>query len=634
MKKFGFNRPQATHRDRGELTGWRRIAIGSENSIVSIALAVLVLLPLSEIVLRSVFRTGLPGSSTYVQHFTLIISMLGGAIAAREDRLLSISTLTTYLRGKLQTTARIFSNVVAAAICALLCQASMAFILTERAGGKSLDYGIPVWVVLLILPLGFGLIALRLIWHASHSWKGRAMALILTGLIIGVLARAPIDPDRLVVPLLIILLVAILFGAPIFTAISGITLALLWGEGLPLAMIPLKHYSLVTNPTLPSIPLFALAGYFLAEGGASTRLVRVFQALVGQFRGGPAVVTVLVCAFFTSFTGASGITILALGGLLFPVLIQSQYSERDTLGLLTSSGSLGLLFPPCIPLILYAITASTVVSNLTTGEAEIAQISMEKMFLGGIGPGILLVIMTGWWGVSRGPKDKATLQEFDRIEAWRSIWIAKWELLLPVVALTALFSGLATPVEAAAVTAAYAFVVETFVYRDLNLLKDTTRVMTECSLLVGGVLLILGVAMGLSNYLIFEQIPSRAVEWVTASIDSRWLFLLSLNLSLLLVGCIMDIFSAIVVVAPLIIPLGLAYGIDPIHLGIIFLANLELGYMTPPVGMNLFISSYRFEKSLPTIIRSVSPIFLVRLIGVLIITFVPVLSTTLPKLID
>jgi C4-dicarboxylate transporter, DctM subunit len=392
---------------------------------------------------------------------------------------------------------------------------------------------------------------------------------------------------------------------------------------VPIASISLTHYSMVTNPTLPTVPLFTLAGYFLAEGGASKRLIRVFQALLGQFRGGPAIVTVLACAFFTSFTGASGVTILALGGLLMPVLMGAGYSERSTVGLLTGSGGLGLLFPPSLPLILFAIVAST---NATgTG------VTIEKMFLGGLGPGLLLVAMAIWLGLRLGPKDIGERPPFDRAEAWRAIWDAKWELLLPVVALVALFGGFATPVEAAAVTALYAFIIETFVYRDFKGPTAVARTMAECGLLVGGVLLILGVALGFTNYLIDAQIPNRAVEWVTSTVHSKYAFLLALNIFLLVVGCVMDMFSAIVVVVPIIIPLGLAYGIDPVHLGIIFLANMELGLLTPTAGINIFLSSYRFNKPVLQVSRAVVPMQIILVIGLLLITYIPPLTTFLPR---
>jgi tripartite ATP-independent transporter DctM subunit len=550
--------------------GWRRWLREVETLLVSLALAALVLLPLGEIVLRKVFQTGISGATAFQQHLTLLIGLLGGALAARERRLLTLSTLLDFLKGQGQVFARVFSSAFAAGISVFLCVAAAQLVQTEKEAGKILAYGIPLWTIQSVMPLSFGVIALRLLWHAAESWRGRLVALLLAGGVVWIGLQPPIAPDALVLPALLTLLVAVVLGAPIFVLLGGAALILFWGQDLPIASISLTHYSMVTNPTLPTVPLFTLAGYFLAEGGASKRLIRVFQALFGQFRGGPAIVTVLACAFFTSFTGASGVTILALGGLLMPVLMGAGYSERSTLGLLTGFGGLGLLFPPSLPLILYAIVASL---NKAGG------VTIEKMFLGGLGPGLLLVAMAAGLGIRLGPKETAGRPAFDRGEAGRAIWAAKWELLLPVVALVALFGGLATPVEAAAVTALYAFVAETFVYHDFKRAREIPRVMADCGLLVGGVLLILGVALGFSNYLIDAQIPTRAAEWVIGAVKSKYAFLLAVNLCLLVVGCVMDVYSAIVVVVPLIVPLGLAYGIDPIHLGIIFLANMELGLL-------------------------------------------------------
>jgi len=669
-----------------EPTGWRRTLRGGENLAVTFALLAMMFLPLVEVVLRKTVHVGISGASSIVQHLTLVVGMLGGAIAARENRLLALSTITTILKGRWKTAATIFSGAFAAAISTFLCVAAAQFALSERTTGNVVAYGIPTWVVQLLLPLGFGLVAVRLLRHAAEGWRGRAVALVLFAVSLSIGFLHPMSPAQLKWPALAALLAATVLGAPVFTTLGGAALILFWAADVPIAAISVTHYSLVVNPSLPTIPLFTLAGYFLAEGGASRRLVRVFNALFGQIRGGPAIVTALVCAFFTSFTGASGVTILALGGLLMPVLLGANYSERNALGLLTGAGSLGLLFPPCLPLILYAIISTQAKASIT----------IEQMFLGGILPGFLMVGLTIWWGVIAGPKIEAEHRRFDPAEAGRAIWEAKWELLLPVVALVALFSGFATPVEAAAVTALYAFIVETFVYRDLRILPkrvsnhtktphlvplpqttaasrglgspasgargvssppciggedrgegagrsqpDTTStgnatktivsVVTECGLLVGGVLLILGVANGFTNYLVDAEIPAKMVEWTTRSIHAPWMFLLLLNLFLLVVGCLMDIYSAIVVVVPLIVPIGKEFGINPVHLGIIFLANLELGYLTPPVGMNLFLSSYRFHKPMAEVTRAVLPMLFVLLVGVLLITYVPPLTTTLPR---
>jgi tripartite ATP-independent transporter DctM subunit len=591
-----------------------RLVARAENLLIFAVLAAMTVIPLLEAALRATVNTGIAGATAIVQHLTLIVSMLGGAVAAREDRLLAMSTADAWLPERMRAAARVFANAFAAAASAFFCVAGVEFVLSERESGRMLAYGIPVWLVQAAMPVGFAVIAIRMIGHSSRSWRRRAAALFIAATLAFLVLRPVATPDAMALPALLALLAATVLGTPVFTTLGGAALILFWGAGLPISSLPIDHYRLVTNPTLPAIPLFTLAGYFLAEGGASRRLVRVFDALFGRMRGGPAIVTALVCAFFTSFTGASGVTILALGGLLMPVLLAARYSEKDALGLLTSAGSLGLLFPPCLPLILYAV---------------IARIAMEQIFLAGILPGALLVVLTAWWAIRRGPPTPAR-EPYQLRGAWQAVWDARWELLLPVIALGALFGGFATAVEASALTALYAFIIETFIYRDLKVVRDAPRVAAECGLLVGGVLLILGVALGFTNYLVDAEVPARAVEWVTSAIESRWAFLLLLNVFLLIVGCLMDIYSALVVVVPLILPLGEAFGIDPRHLGIIFLANLQVGYLTPPVGMNLFLSSYRFHKPLAEVCRAVAPWLLVLLAGVLLITYVPTLSTAVP----
>jgi tripartite ATP-independent transporter DctM subunit len=440
-------------------------------------------------------------------------------------------------------------------------------------------------------------------------------ALVIGSVVVLIGAFPPTSPDRLVIPGLITLAIATGLGVPVFVTLGGAALILFWGRGVPIASLPIDHYSLVTNSSIPSIPLFTLAGYCLAEGGAPKRLVRVFRALFGGVPGGSAIVTAVACAFFTSFTGASGITIVAIGGLLMPVLLAEKYSEKAALGLVTGAGSLGLLFPPCLPLILYAI---------------VARVPIEDIFLAGMLPGFVMVAATAWWGIWQGRNNRIEKQEFQWKEARLALWEAKWEILLPVVTLAALFGGFATTVEASALTALYAFVAEVFIYRDLSLRRDVLRVMTECGLLVGGILLILGVALGLTNYLVDAELTARTVAWTTGAIHSRWVFLIVLNVFLLIVGCLMDIYSAIMIQVPLLVPIGEAFGVNPLHLGIIFLANLELGYLTPPVGLNLFLSSYRFNKPVSEVLRAVAPIAIVMFAGVLLITYAPWLTTALP----
>lgn len=426
----------------------------------------MVLIPVVEAILRKLFNTGIAAPASLVQYLCLVLGMMGGALAARDERLLAFSTIMTVLPDWTRTALRMFSDGIGAAVSGVLAMASWEFVQQERAAGNVIAYGIQRWMIELCMPIGFGLIAVR---------------------------------------------------------------------------------------------------------------------------------------------------------FLFPILRSAQYSEWNALGLLTGAGSLGLLFPPCLPLILYAI---------------VANVRIQDMFLGGLLPGLLMVLLTAGLGIGLAPRNQSRPTPSCWTEAGQALWDAKWELLLPGVALASLFGGFCTPMEAAALTAFYAFVIEVFVYRDLKLRGAAPRVMTECAVLVGGVFLILGVALGLTDYLIASDAPDRLLEWVKSSIQSPWAFLLVLNLFLILEGCIMDIYTAIIVVAPLIVPLGSAFGLHPVHLGIIFLANLELGFLTPPVGMNLFLASYRFNKPIAEIARSVAPMLWVLFAGVLAITYLPWLCTALLGLIE
>jgi tripartite ATP-independent transporter DctM subunit len=595
-----------------------RAFVALENGVLALALLGIAVLPVLEMVLRAAGAAGVPGSSAVVQHLVLVVGMIGGAVAAREDRMLALSTVDAFLKGRARAAAQVAAHAFAAGVAAWLAIAAWQFLQQEREAGGELAWGVPLWVVQLALPVGFALVALRLVWRASPRWPGRTAALAILCAVIALGVWSPEDPGSLATPALVLLGLATLLGAPIFVTLGGAALILFWTEGEPIASIPIDHYRLVTNPSLASIPLFTLAGYFLAEGGASRRLLALFDAWFGGLRGGPAVVTALACAFFTSFTGASGVTILALGGLLMPILLRAGYADRPALGLLTGAGSLGMLFPPCLPLVLYAI---------------VAQVPMKHVFLGGILPGFLLVGVTILWGIRAGPPRSAATHPFVLRAALRAAWDAKWEVALPLVVLAVLFGGFATPVEAAAITALYAAFTQIVVHRDLAPVRGTAKVLVECGLVIGGVLLILGVALAFTNWLVVRDAPGAILQAFTAHVESPWAFLLLLNLFLLVVGCLMDVFSAIVVVVPLIVPLGEHYGIDPVHLGIVFLANLELGYLTPPVGMNLFLASYRLNRPMSQVYRAVLPVLGVMLVGVLAITYLPWLTTWLPSLL-
>jgi tripartite ATP-independent transporter DctM subunit len=407
-----------------------------------------------------------------------------------------------------------------------------------------------------------------------------------------------------------LLIGAAVLGMPIFALLGGCAVILFLIQGDSPANAVIGSYDQLTSTDLPAIPLFTLAGFLLAEGHASERLLRLFRAFFGWMPGGTAVVTTMLCAFFTVFTGGSGVTILALGGLLLPALLKDGYRETFSLGLVTASGSLGLLFPPALPLLLYGIVAGVAIGDL---------------FVGGLLPGILMLAGLAALGIREGLACGSGRTPFTRGEAAGALWEAKWELMMPVVILGSLLAG-ATTVQSSAAAALFALVVQRFVQRDLKSWSDVLRVVSASISLVGGVLIILAVAVGFTTYLIDAQVPARMVDWAQGNIRSQAMFLLALNGFLIIVGCLMDVFSAIVVVVPLIVPIAAVFGVDPVHLGIIFVANLELGYLTPPVGLNLFLSAYRFNKPVLYIARASLPMLFVLAIAVLLITYVPWLT--------
>lgn len=418
------------------------------------------------------------------------------------------------------------------------------------------------------------------------------------------------------------LVVLAFLGSPLFSIIGAIALLAFHAAGIDTSAIIVELYRLTSAPALVAIPLFTFAGYMLAESGTPKRLVALSQACFGWIPGGLAIVALVCCAIFTAFTGASGVTIVALGGLLYPVLINEKYSEKFSLGLLTTSGSLGLLFPPSLPLILYSMVAS----NARSTGGNVPDVSVDKLFVAGIVPGILLVTVLAAYSIRQGMKSKVVKIPFAWSNVGAALRNAAWEIPLPFLIIGGIYGGLFTATEAAAVTAFYVFIVEVFVYRDLKLFRDVPKIMQESMVLVGAIIVILACAMGLTNYLIDEEVPMKLFAFIQQYISSGAIFLILLNIFLLIVGMMMDVFSAIIVVVPLIIPIASAYAINPVHLGIIFLTNLEIGYLTPPVGLNLFISSFRFEKPVATVVRATLPYIGILLIALAIITYVPDLS--------
>ena len=606
-------------------------ATGLERWLIALVMFAMLLLPLIDRALV-LLGSGLARSNSLVTHLTLLVTLLGGLLAARHRRLIATPVLLDRLPDGLRPWAVAFGMGAAAAIAAKLSHAGWQFAWSERSSRGELLPGIPLWWIEMLIPAAFVGIGARLVWYGNETPRRRLAAALAAGLLL-LLWVLPWDNGALRSAGLGVVLIALLCGAPMFTAIGGLALLLMGTDGQPIAAIAIKYYSLATTPAVPTLPLFAFTGYLLAESGAAKRLVDLFSALFGHIRGGMGMATVLSCAFFTTFTGASGVTILALGGLLMPVLREAGYGERDSLGLVTGAGSLGLLFPPCLPVILYSIVALQTLQGLDPDTLGSFDVSIEGMFKAALVPGLLLVAMVCAWGIWRQPRGSRARTPLRWRVIGTAVWAAKWELALPLVAVSALFGGWVTsPVQAAAVTAGYALLAEGVIHRDGKLLSNLPRIAAECGLLTGGILLILGSAMGLTNYLVTAEIPEQLTGWVAAHVQSPILFLLALNGVLLVVGCLMEIYSAIVVVVPLIVPLGLHYGVDPVHLGVIFLANLELGFLHPPVGINLFLSSYRFGKPIGEVVVATLPVMLILAVAVILITYWPGLTHWLPSL--
>lgn len=418
--------------------------------------------------------------------------------------------------------------------------------------------------------------------------------------------------------IVILLIFLIILGLPLFAGILAATLLGLYVSQVNFMAIPIEIFRLANAPVLLAIPLFTFAGYLMAEGGTSARLVRFSRSLFGWIPGGLGIVALVSCAFFTAITGATGITIIALGGLLLPALLSEKYDGNFSLGLITTSGSLGLHFPPSLPIILYGFVSGT---------------SIEKLFVAGLFPGIFMIGILCLFSVYMGRKWKLKRPPFSTREFLSAFKEASWEIPIPIIIIAGIYSGLSTATEAAALTVGYVLFIKVFVFRELTLTRDLPRVMRESMIMVGSIMIILGAALGFTNYLVDAFIPVKILDFMEGMVTSRIGFLLLLNVFLILVGCMMDIFSAILVVVPLIVPLANRFGIDPLHLGVVFLANLGIGYNTPPVGLNLFISSSRFERPVTQIYRATLPFLLLLVFTLLCITYWPGLSLFLPGLL-
>ena len=416
------------------------------------------------------------------------------------------------------------------------------------------------------------------------------------------------------------LILLALLGAPLFSVIAA---GALWGfhsEEIELSAVAIEIYRLAEMPVLLAIPMFTFAGYLLGRSGAPQRLVRITRALLAWLPGGLDIVALLACAIFTALTGATGVTIVALGALLFKALTQEGYSERFNLGLITTSGSLGILFAPSLPLILYGVVAQ---------QLGLEQpVNIADLFLAGIFPGLLMLVMLTGYCMMQKRRPSASTKSESRIGISETIRESIWEIPLPFLVMGGIYTGVLAVSEAAAVTALYVFVVEVLIQREIRW-AELPGIVHESMVMVGGILIILGVSLASTNYMIDTEVPARLFETIKAHVENKWTFLILLNIFLLVLGMMLDVFSALVIVVPLILPVAIAYGIHPVHLGIIFLANMQIGYFTPPVGMNLYIASYRFEKPILELCRATLPFFLILLLAVMIITYWPALSLTL-----
>ena len=641
-----------------------------EDGMVIAALLLLALIPTAQVIVRLLFDVSLTAINDYVRHLAVWVACLSGIVATRERHHLSLSAGLPKLPAPYDRWAAVGAAAITVAVTTAVAVSAAS--LTLIGWDPYARVGVlPRRAVLAIMPIGFGLMALRAVFAGRPVEDGRSgragIAAGVLGIALGLVLALPslvnviiavsweigsglpaleiplLDAADAVtgavrslrLPLLIVMIVSAVAGVPIFAVLGGIALVMFATNGV-LETVPDEAYGMLIGVHVPALPLFAVTGFLLSESGAGQRLIDLCTVLFSRFRGGLIIASTLICAYFTTFTGASGVTILAVGGLLAALLVQSGFRKDLAIGLLTASGSIGLLFPPSLPIIMYGMVTQT---------------DIRALFAGGIGPGVLMVAalivftlvrarrMARRSAAPRGaapagaaygaaaPKAPAGLREIGG-----ALRRAGWEAALPVIILVLLFGGITNLVETAAVAVVYLLVVQMFIHRDLRP-RDLPRLFAKAAPIIGGILIILGLAKALSFAIVDAQVPQALVQWFADRVRSPYAFLILLNLALLIAGCLMDIFSATVVLAPLLIPIGESYGLDAVHLGIIFLANLELGYLTPPVGLNLFLASYRFETPLSGLYRSTLPFLAILLASVLVITYVPPLTTTLVRLL-
>ena len=586
-----------------------------ENFLCYACFAIIVSFPVFQILSRFIDIFSIPASQEIVQHMTLWIAFIGAVLAARYNRLLAIVREPIFNQSSEFRISHFLVHMCSVGVVFVLAISYLKMIQIGIEYPEFIAPYITVWFAQSIIPVGLLLIWYHMIMTSSNKLNYRLLLILGSLLMTAILYhwQFPFSNESLLFVKVVSVIALVAFGLPIFIVLATLSILFFlseptdWATNFDLmSTISDSAYRIVVSPTLAAIPIFTLAGYILAESNISKRLLNFFKASLGWLPGSTVLIVVLLCAFFTALTGGSGVTILALGAILYPILIEDGYSEIFSLGLITTAGSLGLLFPPSLPAIIYSVTAG---------------INPIELFKSGLIPGLFLLFIIVCYGIYHKPKNQRRIK-FNIQDLKQSFFDAKWEIAIPILIIYGLFSGLATLVECAALLVWYVVFVEVYIYKDIKF-KEIPKIVIDCATLVGGVLIILGFPMGFTGYLVDAQVPLKILQFVKVSIDSPIVFLLALNILLLIAGCIMDVFSAIIVIVPLIAPLAVHFGIDPIHLGIIFIANLELGYITPPVGMNLFLASYRFKKDMPTIYASTMPYFFIRLIGVLIITYIP-----------
>ena len=580
----------------------------------NIIIALLICLPVLEVVARFFGTTAITSSRMVVQHLTLWVGFFGAVLASSRGKLLSLSSSNLFEPESSFSIKHFIAKSTSLIILISLFWGSLQLVTVEYQYPVNISPLISRWFAQSIMPISLMLMSVILFFKSYSSLKNRFTLLISILLFLSIVSIPQVRESSVTLWFSFFSIIFSLFyGLPIFLGLGGIAALLFWFDWTPLSAISAETYRIVVSPTLPTIPLFTIAGYLLAESKSSIRLLSLFQALFGWIPGGTPIVLDIICGFFTAITGGSGVTILALGGLLMPMLIKDGFSKDFSLGLITVSGSIGLLFPPSLPLIIYGVTAG---------------VSIKSIFLGGLIPGLLILVIVASWAIFSSKRQSVAVYDFKINNIKSALIESKWEIAIPFIIMFGIFGGYMTLVETAAISALYVLFITVVIYRDISFSK-VGNILIDCCALIGGVLIILGVAMGLTSYIIDAEVPMTLLEWVKTNISSKYIFLILLNVFLLIVGCMMDIFSATIIVVPLIKPIAAYFGIDPIHLAIIFIANLELGYLTPPVGMNLFLSAYRFDESMKSVYTSTMPFYFVMLFCVILITYFPALSTWL-----